>query len=65
MEKVGPLIKIIHKGMNVYIEYEKVEYSQIAYLILQNKRYDGKPIEVSFYDPIQFADDILIWITYM
>lgn len=44
VEKVGPLIKVTHKGLNIYIEYEKVEYSQIAYTILQNKKYDGKII---------------------
>lgn len=34
LERVGPVVKIVHKGQNVWVEYEKVEYSQIAYLLL-------------------------------
>ena len=60
VEKIGPLVKITYKGLNVYIEYERVEYSQIAYILLESRKYDGKQVEVIFYDPIKFADDILI-----
>ena len=44
----------------MYVEYERVEYAQIAYLLMQKRKYDGRPFEVSFYDPINFADDILV-----
>lgn len=35
LERVGKIVKAIHKGKSVWIEYEKVEYAQIAYLILK------------------------------
>lgn len=60
VEKIGPLVRITHKNQNIYLEYERVEYSQIAYLLISKRKYDGKDIEVIFYDPIKFADDILI-----
>jgi hypothetical protein len=30
-------------------------------LILMNRKYDGKSIDIVFYDPLSFADDILAW----
>jgi len=48
------------KDKNMYVEYEKVEYAQIAYLLMQTRKYDGRAFDVSFYDPINFADDILV-----
>ena len=60
VQRIGPLQRITHKNTNIYIEYQKVEYSQIAYLLLSNRKYDNKTIQISFYDPIKFADDILI-----
>ena len=60
VEKVGPLVKLTHRGLNIYLEYERVEYSQIAYILLQSRKYDGKQVEVCFYDPIKFADDVLV-----
>lgn len=47
------------KDKNLYCEYERVEYAQICFLILLNRKYDGKSIDVVFYDPLSFADDIL------
>lgn len=44
VEKIGPLVRITHKNQNVYIEYERVEYSQIAYLLISKRKYDGKEI---------------------
>lgn len=26
-----------------------------------NRKFDGKNIDIAFYDPLSFADDILIW----
>lgn len=49
------------KDKNLYCEYERVEYAQICFLILLNRKYDGKSIDVVFYDPLSFADDILAW----
>jgi hypothetical protein len=60
VEKIGPLVRTAHKNQNVYLEYESVEYSQIAYLLISKRKYDGKEIEVLFYNPIKFADDILV-----
>jgi hypothetical protein len=60
LEKIGPISKIVTKEKNLYVEYEKVEYAQICYLLLKNRKYEGKPFEASFYDPLNFADDILI-----
>ena len=60
VEKIGPLVRTTHKNQNIYLEYERVEYSQIAYLLISKRKYDGKEIEVLFYDPVKFADDILI-----
>jgi hypothetical protein len=60
VEKIGPLVRTVHKNQNVYLEYERVEYSQIAFLLISKRKYDGKDIEVLFYDPIKFADDILV-----
>ena len=61
VEKIGPISKISHHGLNIYIEYERLEYAQIAYLLLMGRKYDGKSLDVSFYDPVKFADDILLW----
>ncbi len=44
MEKVGKLLHIEVRNRNIYFEYEKVEYAQIAYLVLKNHKYDGKSI---------------------
>lgn len=55
-------MRVVHKSQNIYLEYERVEYSQIAYLLISKRKYDGKEIDVLFYDPIKFADDILIWL---
>jgi hypothetical protein len=60
LEKIGKITRFVLKERNIYVEYERVEYAQIAYLLLLNRKYDGKTVEVSFYDPINFADDILI-----
>jgi hypothetical protein len=60
LEKVGRITRDVVKDKNMYVEYERVEYAQIAYLLLLNRKYDGKSLEVSFYDPINFADDILV-----
>jgi hypothetical protein len=37
-----------------------VEYAQIAFLLMMNRKYEGKGIDVAFYDALNFADDILI-----
>lgn len=42
VEKIGPLVRTSHKNQNIYLEYERVEYSQIAYLLLSKRKYDGK-----------------------
>lgn len=55
------MTRFVQKDKNIYVEYERVEYAQIAYLILMNRKYEGKSIDVAFYDPINFSDDILIW----
>jgi|LakMenE18May11ns_1017448.scaffolds.fasta_scaffold8919178_1 hypothetical protein len=59
LSKIGPITKIAVKDKNLYCEYERVEYAQICFLILMNRKYDGKSIDIVFYDPLSFADDIL------
>ena len=44
VEKIGPLVRTAHKNQNMYLEYERVEYSQIAYLLISKRKYDGKEI---------------------
>lgn len=44
MSKIGGLIKIKDKGKNIYLEYERVEYAQIAYLVISSRKYDQKTI---------------------
>ena len=58
---MGKVTRFVQKDRNIYVEYERVEYAQIAYLILMNRKYEGRSVDVSFYDPINFSDDILIW----
>ena len=58
--KIGPITRIASKDKNIYVEYERVEYAQICYLLLMNRRYDGRAIDLSFYDPFNFADNILV-----
>lgn len=60
VSKIGRITKYKNKDKNLYIEYEKVQYAQIAYLLLINRKYEGKTIDVAFYDPLNFSDDILI-----
>ena len=62
VERIGKITRMAHHGLNVYIEYERLEYAQIAYLLLGNRKYDGRQLNISFYDPVRFADDILLWI---
>lgn len=59
MAKIGPLTRLLSKDRHVYLEYERVEYAQICYLLLMNRKYDGKTIDLHFYDPLKFAEDIL------
>ena len=60
VERIGKITRMAHHGLNVYIEYERLEYAQIAYLLLGNRKYDGRQLNISFYDPVRFADDILL-----
>lgn len=56
VSKVGRVVRMVDYEKNVYIEFERVEYAQIAYLVIGQRRFEGKQVEVSFYDPIHFAD---------
>lgn len=58
--RVGPVSRIAHHGCNVYLEYERLEYAQIGFLLLGSRKYDGRALDISFYDPVKFADDILL-----
>ena len=60
VEKIGKIENILSKDRNIYIEYSRVEYAQMAYLLLSNRKYDGRNLEIGFYDPVKFADDILL-----
>ena len=60
VEKIGKIENILSKDRNIYVEYSRVEYAQMAYLLLSNRKYDGRNIEIGFYDPVKFADDILL-----
>jgi hypothetical protein len=55
--KIGPLTRLVSKEKNIYLEYERVEYAQICYLLLVNRKYEGRNIDISFYDPLSFAED--------
>ena len=33
---------------NLYVGILKVEYAQIAYLVLQHRKFEGKPLDISF-----------------
>ena len=35
LERIGKVVKTAHKDKSVWVEYEKVEYAQIAYLVLK------------------------------
>ena len=54
--KVGRIVKMVDYEKNVYIEFERVEYAQIAYLLIERRKFEGKMVEMVFYDPIHFAD---------
>jgi len=56
VSKVGRVVRMVDYEKNVYIEFERVEYAQIAYLVIGQRRFEGKQVGVSFYDPIHFAD---------
>lgn len=60
MGKIGPLTRLVSKDRHIYLEYERVEYAQICYLLLINRKYDGKNLDIHFYDPVSFAEDILV-----
>jgi len=51
---------MLNKDKNIYVEYERVEYAQICYLLLMRRKFDGRSIDISFYDPLKFGDLILI-----
>ena len=37
--KVGRIVKMVDYEKNVYVEFEKVEYAQIAYLLIERRRF--------------------------
>ena len=39
VEKIGRITQFVSKDKNIIIEYERVEYAQIAYLLLINRKY--------------------------
>lgn len=39
IKKIGPIVKMQDYERNVYIEFEKVEYAQIAYLVISQRKF--------------------------
>ena len=60
LEKVGRISSIMAKDRNIYVDFERVEDAQIAYLLMMPRKYEGRPLDVSFYDPIDFSNGILL-----
>ncbi|CAD8062901.1 unnamed protein product [Paramecium primaurelia] len=65
IEKIGRLISMVvprkkdgySEGIGkVFVEFENEQFAKIAIILLQNKKYDGREIDISFYDPRLYAD---------
>lgn len=57
--KIGGVKKVINNGRNLFVEFDRVEYAQIGYIVISQRRYEGKTIDLGFYDVEKYVDGVL------